>query len=136
MKVLSEYIPWLIVSFLSFIFNLIQIKYLSLENIPTTENPVEPLQQPVPTKTKKGFLRSLLCCLRQKKTKTQFQDQSVVGSTYSERNRGAYLLKPALPEDAHKKCMVIDLDETLVHSSFKVSLIVSNFFWKYLKIFI
>jgi RNA polymerase II subunit A small phosphatase-like protein len=23
--------------------------------------------------------------------------------------------------DMHKKCMVIDLDETLVHSSFKVS---------------
>lgn len=85
------------------------------------DNPVEPLQQPVHTKTRKGFLRSLLCCLSQKKTKTPTQEQSVDGSTYSERNRGAYLLKPALAEDAHKKCMVIDLDETLVHSSFKVS---------------
>lgn len=81
---------------------------------------MEPLKQPVSTKTRKGFLRSLLCCLRQKKTKTQIQEQSVDGSTYSERTRGAYLLKPALPEDADKKCMVIDLDETLVHSSFKV----------------
>lgn len=31
-----------------------------------------------------------------------------------------YLLKPALTEDLSKKCLVLDLDETLVHSSFKV----------------
>ena len=29
------------------------------------------------------------------------------------------LLPPAHPEDVHKKCLVLDLDETLVHSSFK-----------------
>lgn len=30
-----------------------------------------------------------------------------------------YLLPPVRHSDSHKKCMVIDLDETLVHSSFK-----------------
>lgn len=29
------------------------------------------------------------------------------------------LLPPSLPEDRNKKCLVLDLDETLVHSSFK-----------------
>nr|pir hypothetical protein B0379.4 - Caenorhabditis elegans [Caenorhabditis elegans] len=29
------------------------------------------------------------------------------------------LLPPLLPQDSNKKCLVIDLDETLVHSSFK-----------------
>ena len=31
-----------------------------------------------------------------------------------------YLLPPVRHQDMHKKCIVIDLDETLVHSSFKV----------------
>lgn len=30
-----------------------------------------------------------------------------------------FLLPPVRHQDMHKKCMVIDLDETLVHSSFK-----------------
>ena len=34
--------------------------------------------------------------------------------------KGKFLLHEARPEDANKKCIVIDLDETLVHSSFKV----------------
>ena len=31
------------------------------------------------------------------------------------------LLPPIRPSDSGKKCLIIDLDETLVHSSFKVS---------------
>ena len=31
------------------------------------------------------------------------------------------LLEPLKPDNESKKCMVIDLDETLVHSSFVVS---------------
>jgi RNA polymerase II subunit A small phosphatase-like protein len=31
-----------------------------------------------------------------------------------------YLLPPQAPEFKGKKCLVLDLDETLVHSSFKV----------------
>ena len=34
--------------------------------------------------------------------------------------KGKFLLPDARPEDVNKKCIVIDLDETLVHSSFKV----------------
>ena len=34
---------------------------------------------------------------------------------------GKYLLKMQRSGEEHKKCVVIDLDETLVHSSFKVS---------------
>lgn len=37
-------------------------------------------------------------------------------------NAEKYLLAPVLNQDLNKKCVVIDLDETLVHSSFKVSL--------------
>lgn len=33
------------------------------------------------------------------------------------------LLGEICSEDAGKKCLVLDLDETLVHSSFKVSLL-------------
>lgn len=33
-----------------------------------------------------------------------------------------FLLPACLPQDRSKPCMVIDLDETLVHSSFKVNL--------------
>jgi len=33
--------------------------------------------------------------------------------------KGKWLLKPQLPEDVGKKTLVLDLDETLVHSSFK-----------------
>lgn len=33
-----------------------------------------------------------------------------------------YLLPPLEPEYSGKKCLVLDLDETLVHSSFKVRL--------------
>lgn len=34
--------------------------------------------------------------------------------------QGAWLLPPALPHIRGRKCLVLDLDETLVHSSFKV----------------
>ena len=37
-------------------------------------------------------------------------------------NPPRYLLRPPLPEDVNKKCLVLDLDETLIHSSFKVLL--------------
>ena len=45
-----------------------------------------------------------------------------------------YLLPPALEKDRSKKCIVIDLDETLVHSSFKVGcfLIMRNSVKEYL----
>lgn len=36
------------------------------------------------------------------------------------------LLPPLRPCDINKKCLIIDLDETLVHSSFKVCFFVAN----------
>lgn len=72
-------------------------------------------------KSTRGFLRSLLCCLGKDKDKTQTVEQCVDGSQYVATDRMSFLLPPARHQDLQKKCMVIDLDETLVHSSFKVS---------------
>jgi RNA polymerase II subunit A small phosphatase-like protein len=45
-------------------------------------------------------------------------------------NGHKWLLPPQRPEFKGKKCLVLDLDETLVHSSFKVRLFFSFFFKK------
>jgi len=37
----------------------------------------------------------------------------------TKKSVGVTLLKPILPDEVGKKCLVLDLDETLVHSSFK-----------------
>jgi RNA polymerase II subunit A small phosphatase-like protein len=50
-------------------------------------------------------------------TQTIGQAAGLTGN--SSQNR--FLLPQVRHSDMHKKCMVIDLDETLVHSSFKVS---------------
>lgn len=61
-----------------------------------------------------------MCCLRPKKNKTPNQEQCLDGRPCGvDHSRCSYLLNPPMPDDTHKKCMVIDLDETLVHSSFK-----------------
>lgn len=96
--------------------------------------PPPPAQQHEGESSKKssgsgGFLRSLLCCWRGGRGKgppgatTNSVDGRaspplLVMSDHSPRP----LLPPVRHQDMHKKCMVIDLDETLVHSSFKVSL--------------
>lgn len=41
------------------------------------------------------------------------------GAARAAVNNGQPLLPAAFQEDQHKKCLVLDLDETLVHSSFK-----------------
>lgn len=48
-------------------------------------------------------------------------------STVSDGERQHWLLPPPLPHLSNRKCLVLDLDETLVHSSFKVSTSLS---WK------
>ncbi|XP_026487505.1 carboxy-terminal domain RNA polymerase II polypeptide A small phosphatase 1 [Nymphalis io] len=74
-----------------------------------------------------GFLRSLLCCWRGGRGKGppggngtnsidgRASPPLLVMSDHAARP----LLPPVRHQDMHKKCMVIDLDETLVHSSFK-----------------
>ncbi|KAI8814838.1 HAD-like domain-containing protein [Cladochytrium replicatum] len=44
--------------------------------------------------------------------------KSAAGSP-TKNGPGKALLKPLAPEDVGRKCLVLDLDETLVHSSFK-----------------
>jgi len=71
---------------------------------------------------KRGFLRSLCCCFfrdprgsanRQGSYETNpTQDVSITADSTP-------LLPPLSPELAGRKCLVLDLDETLVHSSFK-----------------
>lgn len=91
--------------------------------MPKQDNDIseEKLQQPNSKKVKRGFLRSLFCCLGKKKNKNQNAGEFVCGQE-SPLVYGTprYLLPPVRHQDMHKKCMVIDLDETLVHSSFKV----------------
>lgn len=73
----------------------------------------------------RGLLRSLLCCLgrgrggssKSSKASSLQGDGRVSPSLGSSSPR--FLLPPVRHQDMHKKCMVIDLDETLVHSSFK-----------------
>lgn len=47
-------------------------------------------------------------------------NSTLLGQVYIGRNLGRSLLKPIVPEDFGRKCLVLDLDETLVHSSFKL----------------
>ncbi|CAD6216473.1 GSCOCG00004636001-RA-CDS [Cotesia congregata] len=74
----------------------------------------------------RGLLRSLLCCLG--RGRGSGSSKSSKASSLQSEGRGTpppgtrsprYLLPPIRHQDMHKKCMVIDLDETLVHSSFK-----------------
>jgi RNA polymerase II subunit A small phosphatase-like protein len=62
---------------------------------------------------------------RQLETQKQLSDPNLVESTQK------YLLGPIQPRFQGKKCLVLDLDETLVHSSFKVRHIVHPVFTIY-----
>lgn len=71
-------------------------------------------------KKKHQFFHSLLCCFGKgygKHKPVQGDPGPPETVTYSAEERP--LLPQLKAEDAHKKCLVIDLDETLVHSSFK-----------------
>lgn len=71
---------------------------------------------------KRGFLQSIFCCWNRSRTKTNQNGTPIDGSITPPPSQGIqkYLLPQIRHMDMHKKCMVIDLDETLVHSSFKV----------------
>lgn len=85
-------------------------------------------------KNERGIWRTLLCCFGKSRSRpnSSFAPDSNIrgGNTKSERSftpplspdlsQSSYLLPAIRHQDMHKKCMVIDLDETLVHSSFKV----------------
>lgn len=71
----------------------------------------------------RGFLNSLLCCIgknNRPSSPTHYSKTSFVSSgPFNFTSGDKYLLPAVRHQDMHKKCMVIDLDETLVHSSFK-----------------
>lgn len=70
---------------------------------------------------KRGFFQSIFCCWRRPPTKTSQNGTPIDGTTTPPPSSGGqrHLLPQVRHQDMHKKCMVIDLDETLVHSSFK-----------------
>lgn len=67
----------------------------------------------------RGFLSTLLCCFGVNDAHNNVPLHQEENGQYSPRLQDKYLLPPVRHQDMHKKCMVIDLDETLVHSSFK-----------------
>ncbi len=86
-----------------------------------------------PPKKRSSFLCSIICCLGKKRS-SKHKDKdgggglvAVPGNDVTDNNKAKAsapvkaLLPEQRPELADKKCIVIDLDETLVHSSFKVS---------------
>lgn len=94
-----------------------------LEALPTntlvdviyTVDKVRPLPPPT-SSSSSGLFGGMFCCFGSK-------NEDAVGRPPARspavKNGGQPLLPTAFPEDQHKKCLVLDLDETLVHSSFK-----------------
>lgn len=103
-----------------------QLNAFANEKVNTEENVKPP---------KRRVWETLFCCWRQRsvtitrrsKTQqngtvdTQYQVHQTIGqaSGLSSNGQNRYLLPQVRHQDMHRKCMVIDLDETLVHSSFK-----------------
>lgn len=69
----------------------------------------------------RGFLRTIFCCWRRNVSKSGQSGTPIDGTTTPPplQRPLKHLLPQVRQSDSHKKCMVIDLDETLVHSSFK-----------------
>lgn len=80
-------------------------------NAATTNN-----KQP---RSRRRFLSTFLCCFGVREHENNVPLHPEENGQYSPKLQGKYLLPPVRHQDMHKKCMVIDLDETLVHSSFK-----------------
>eukprot|EP00127_Corallochytrium_limacisporum_P001026 Clim_evm25s34 gene=Clim_evmTU25s34 len=68
----------------------------------------------------RSFVNSLLCCLGTQKPHSSLHDFARQSTVEAEPTLPeGHLLSPQTPRVAGKKCLVLDLDETLVHSSFK-----------------
>lgn len=86
-----------------------------------TENDLTPMGQSSKISAR-GLFRTLFCCFSKAKRPSNIPNGSTVtdGRISPPVIFGSqFLLPPVRHQDMHKKCMVIDLDETLVHSSFK-----------------
>ncbi|CAO3694699.1 unnamed protein product [Rhizopus stolonifer] len=92
------------------------------------KNP-EHVKSPTP-RLLKGFFSFLFCCIQddnesiKSKKKEQVIPPIIISpessSPIAESENSVWLLPPLSIEDQEKKCLVLDLDETLVHSSFKM----------------
>lgn len=77
---------------------------------------------PPPTGGRRGFLAALCCCVKFDEAEPDPVNSPPVPNKSPGpplANGEPPLLGPLLERDKSKKCVVIDLDETLVHSSFK-----------------
>ncbi|XP_071484528.1 carboxy-terminal domain RNA polymerase II polypeptide A small phosphatase 1-like isoform X2 [Diadema antillarum] len=84
-----------------------------LNTFPTSESGQSTSKKP----RSRSLLNTFLCCFGSARHGTH---QSVPTTSESDpRQPNKYLLPQVRQQDAHKCCIVIDLDETLVHSSFK-----------------
>jgi RNA polymerase II subunit A small phosphatase-like protein len=105
------------------------------QHLAPAQSDATPVSHPE-TKQKKGFWASLCCCcgsqpsanntppavvptLPDNNTPTVPQPTSTPTQATIAAQTQKFLLTPLPPEDANKKTLVLDLDETLVHSSFK-----------------
>jgi len=105
------------------------------QHLAPTQSDASPVSHPE-TKQKKGFWASLCCCCTSSQPSTTTTTTTVAPSSSDptpppQSNSTSptpvtitaqtqkFLLAPLPPEDVNKKTLVLDLDETLVHSSFK-----------------
>lgn len=87
-----------------------------LNTLPAPEKGTTTVKRP----RNRGLLSSFFCCfspapIESPPTNTVPPDCE---NGHITKPTDKYLLPPHAPQDKHKKCVVIDLDETLVHSSF------------------
>ncbi|KJH44454.1 Dullard-like phosphatase domain protein [Dictyocaulus viviparus] len=65
------------------------------------------------------LIRNLVLRPGQTPTAYEIIKRGLIGNRRSKTTGEKYLLPPVRASDVNKKCLIIDLDETLVHSSFK-----------------
>lgn len=82
---------------------------------------IHSVQKPEKKKNKNGFLASFFCCfVSAPEEPPKTQNNRIKGDTGIKPTEAVqYLLPPQKGNEVGKKTLVLDLDETLVHSSFK-----------------
>lgn len=90
-----------------------------LNSTPTTTDKVVQKKK----QRSRGLFCHLLCCFRppvvQQPSPVQSEENGINRLNESSTQSEVFLLRPVEQRDSNKKCVVIDLDETLVHSSFQ-----------------
>jgi len=105
------------------------ITQVSRDEESTINSPRRTVSIPNDKKKKKGlFSRLFSCCTQASESDDNYSSVpppsssgggSAQGAGVGSGGSGTALLGPPRPEDVGKKCLILDLDETLVHSSFK-----------------